>query len=533
MAPTPQQRLARYREMRDFTTTSEPAGGAVADTSEGRRFVVQLHRATRRHYDFRLEHDGVLLSWAVPKGPTLDPKARHLAVEVEDHPLEYADFEGVIPTGEYGGGDVIVWDRGHWEPAGDVDAALKAGDLHFDLFGEKLHGRFVLVRRGKRAKDDDKPQWILLHKDDDYAVAGWDLDDHPKSVRSGRTNQEVAAAPSALWRGGVPAAHAEVTLAGGSWSGPTDDELGALAALGKNGKWSIGGVEVALTNLDKELFGKSKRGPAITKREVVAYYAAIAPVMLPYLAGRPINVNRYPNGIDADSFWQKAAPDSAPEWVRTWDYPAAKRGDTKTYVVVDSVATLVWLANRAAIELHAWTSTILDFEKPTWVLFDIDPGEKTSFDDVLTLARLHRTALRHLDVIACPKVTGKRGIQIWVPIEPVYGYQQTRDWAQSVSEAVAATTPELVSFQWHRDKRGGKARLDYTQNVINKTLVAPYSVRPAIGAPVSVPITWDELDDPNLAPDGWTIRDLPKRLTTVGDPFAELLGVTQPLPELS
>ena len=158
----------------------------------GGRFVVHRHRARRLHYDLRLEVDGVLVSWAVPKGPTLDPGMRRLAVHVEDHPLDYFDFEGVIPKGQYGGGDVIVWDWGTWMPArgGDAAAAIEAGELHFDLHGEKLAGRFVLIRR------DDKPpgreQWLLLHKRDWHAEPGWDPEAHPHSVKSGRTNDEVA-----------------------------------------------------------------------------------------------------------------------------------------------------------------------------------------------------------------------------------------------------------------------------------------------------------------------------------------------------
>src|SRR5262245_33101895 len=139
-------RLAKYQSMRDFTKTPEPSG--EAPEAAGNRFVVQRHRARALHYDLRLEMDGVLASWAVPKGPTLDPKARRMAVHVEDHPVEYYEFEGVIPAGEYGGGDVIVWDWGTWEPAETDDplAAVERGNLHFDLHGEKLVGRFVLIR---------------------------------------------------------------------------------------------------------------------------------------------------------------------------------------------------------------------------------------------------------------------------------------------------------------------------------------------------------------------------------------------------
>jgi bifunctional non-homologous end joining protein LigD len=201
-------------------------------------------------------------------------------------------------------------------------------------------------------------------------------------------------------------------------------------------------------------------------------------------------------------------------------------------VVADSVATLAWLANYGSLELHAWTSLAADVDHPTWVLFDIDPGPETSFGQVLELARLHRTALEHLGLTGRPKVTGQRGIQVWVPIAPHLTFERTRAWAETVSRTIGRVLPDLVSWAWTRDKRKGLARLDYTQNVSNKTLVAPYSVRPRPGAPVSVPLEWDELDDPGLAPDRWTIRDVPARLADRGDPFSVLLGLHQELPGL-
>jgi len=184
--------LTRNRDKRDFDRTPEPAGAAATVPSDGApRFVVQRHRARRLHYDFRLEIDGVLVSWAVPKGPTLDAKVRHLAVHVEDHPIEYLDFEGVIPSGGYGAGDVIVWDRGTFVMHGETDgrAAVDAGELHLELHGSKLRGHFMLIRTRER---DGKSDWLIFHKRDDDAVDGWDPEDHPASVISGRTNDEVA-----------------------------------------------------------------------------------------------------------------------------------------------------------------------------------------------------------------------------------------------------------------------------------------------------------------------------------------------------
>jgi bifunctional non-homologous end joining protein LigD len=548
------ERLRTYRAKRDFAVTAEPSGDAEPGTDGGdrsRRFVVQRHRARRLHYDLRLEMDGVLVSWAVPKGPTLDPKVRQLAVHVEDHPIEYFDFEGVIPRGGYGGGDVIVWDWGTWAPsnADDPVEAVRRGELHFDLTGEKLAGRFVLIRRDRDRSG--KEQWLLLHKNDEAARPGWDPEEHPRSVKSGRTNDEVAAAPEALWRSDLPAAHAAIRLdqPGGdqpagnqpgdedqgstpSWEPPTEDELAALAALRTKGRWALGGRELALTNLNKVLFPGRDGEPDVTKRELIRYYAVIAPFMLPYLAGRPVNAHRYPDGVDRPGFWHKEVPDYAPEWLTRWRNPEADPGETEWYAVLDSVPSLVWMANYAAVELHPWTSRLPDVHQPSWALIDIDPGTETTFAEILELARLYRTALEHLRVAAMPKVTGKRGVQIWVPVRPGYRFADTRVWVEKVSKAVGRTLPDLVSWEWQKDRRRGLARLDYTQNAINKTLVAPFSPRPAPGAPVSVPIHWDELDDPEPRPDRWTIRTVVDRVREVGDPLAPLIGRTQELPPL-
>ena len=238
-------KLARYQRKRDFRRTPEPAGqpaparpGGAADAAP--RFVVQRHRARRLHYDLRFEIGGVLASWAVPKGPTLDPAVKRIAVHVEDHPIEYLNFEGVIPRGEYGAGDVIVWDRGTWEPhaTDDPAASVAAGELHADVQGEKLRGRLILVQT-------DGDQWLLLHKHDEYAVPGWDPEDHPASVLSGRTNDEVKADPERIWRADLPPAQASVPVRrtipaasrGRAWPAWTNS---APAAAGRSSAASCG-----------------------------------------------------------------------------------------------------------------------------------------------------------------------------------------------------------------------------------------------------------------------------------------------------
>jgi bifunctional non-homologous end joining protein LigD len=527
-------RLRRYRSKRDFSRTVEPAGAASVPSGDAPRFVVQRHRARRLHYDVRFEVDGVLVSFAVPKGPSLDPSAKRLAVHVEDHPIEYLDFEGVIPSGEYGGGDVIVWDIGTWELHGATDArsAVEAGELHAEVRGEKLRGRLVLVRRGRGDGRDGHEDWLMFHKRDDFAVDGWDPDDHPLSVLSGRTNDEVAADPDALWRSDRPAASAREVLRP---AGVTADELAALDDLGQKGTWHVDGRELRLTNLDKVLFPGRDDGDTepLTKRDLVRYHAMAAPLLIPHLNHRPVNLHRYPDGVDHPGFWHKAVPSHAPEWITRWDNTDADAGKTTTYMVVDSVATLVWLANFGAVELHPWTSRVDEHRCPTYALFDIDPGTDTAWEDVVTLARLHRTALDHLGVRGFPKVTGRRGIQIWVPIAPHLEFAETAEWVEAVSRSIGAVVPQLVSWRWEKAARRGLARLDYTQNAVNKTLVVPYGVRAGAGAPVSAPIAWDELDDLDLRPDRWTIRTILDRVLEVGDLFAGALRTGQELPDLT
>jgi bifunctional non-homologous end joining protein LigD len=178
--------LTEYKKKRRFSKTPEP-GPEKKRTKTGRIFVIQKHRATALHYDFRLEADGVLKSWAVPKGPSLDPTVRRLAMQVEDHPVDYADFEGVIPEGEYGGGTVMVWDYGTYEPEGtdDVSAALRKGELKFSLNGKKLKGSWVLVRTGDR-------QWLLIKHRDYYTTEEDVTEIAPASILTRRTLAEIA-----------------------------------------------------------------------------------------------------------------------------------------------------------------------------------------------------------------------------------------------------------------------------------------------------------------------------------------------------
>jgi bifunctional non-homologous end joining protein LigD len=307
-------------------------------------------------------------------------------------------------------------------------------------------------------------------------------------------------------------------------------ELKALDEMTGDGHWMVAGHEVRVTNLDKVLVPAEGEHRAITKRDLLRYYVSIGPIIIPHLAGRGLNLQRFPDGTGRKGFWQKDVPGHAPKWVSRWGYTGHE--GAKDYVVVDKVATMAWLAQEAALEIHPWTSRTFAPRQPTFALIDVDPGEHTTWEEVLTLTRLYRTALEHLGVIGLPKTTGKRGIQVWVPVRQGYSFDQTRGWVEQLSLTIGRLVPDMVSWAWTKRDRMGRARLDFTQNAINKTLVAPYSVRPAAGAPVSTPIRWEELDDPKLRSDRWTIDSLSGRLSKVGDLFAPATELAQELPAI-
>ena len=841
--------LEEYRRKRRFDETPEPAGGETDQVAVG-RYVVQKHAARRLHYDLRLEIDGVLRSWAVPKGPSLNPDDKRLAARTEDHPLEYLTFEKVIPAGNYGAGAMIIWDAGTFECEGEATPReqLERGELKLVFHGKRLAGGFVLVKtRGpadKKSKGDD---WLLIKHRDAAADPDWDIEEHVASVATGRTLEELrdglppdqagggdaatleGAVPGELpadlapmlassadqpssdpdwlfelkWDGvriqaridgdrvrlisrngndvtshypelsGLPRAvrgstavldgeivvldqqgradfgrlqsrmHAaepsyallqqdpvvfyifdllgvdgydlrrvpleqrkeylkEILSAGGplrysdhvvekgedlfalaqehgaegivakardgayvsgrsrdwvkikvvrevdaviggftepkggrshlgailvglhgseglrfvggvgtGFDSSTLDMLAArlsplktqecpfvvepqykekaywvepkLVARIKFGAWTNDGVlrhpvyqglradlaaeecvdpteqptgpttsyaprdslptlrepdeiEAELFNgtsesVRLELDGKSVRlthlnkiyfpGPGYTKRHVLAYYYRVAEFMLPFLRQRPLVLHRFPNGIDAGSFYQKDCGEGVPDWMDLHVIPSEGRNRDTRYFVANDLAALLYLTNLGSIEHHPWPSRIDALEYPDYVFFDLDPTPETPYSTVVKVAREILKALDEMGLSASLKTSGSKGMHLWLPLEREYTFEQTRSFAEIVARVIHARLPRETTLERMTEKRPPNCiSLDYSQNAFGRPLATVYCVRPRELATVAAPIGRAELRK-GLEIENFTIATMPARLKRKGDLWSE------------
>jgi bifunctional non-homologous end joining protein LigD len=839
--------LKEYSRKRSFKKTPEPEP-RVQSTPSGNYFCVQRHDATRLHYDFRLEVDGTLKSWAVPKGPSLEPLAKHLAMHVEDHPLDYGGFEGNIPKGEYGGGSVMLWDRGSYELLGDAPALaqIERGDFKFRLHGEKLRGEFALVLMRGRGKGNE---WLLIKKKDAEAKPGWNIEDYARSVLTGRTQQEIAeglpareSATPSLQSHPMPAGAVEspmphsvspmlATIAtsppsGNAWlyevkwdgvralcfvdldqpdsqlrifsrtqkrceqqypelsvlprqvkasqaildgeiavlddqgrssfsliqprisvadanaiahlsrstpvhlflfdllyldgydlRGATLDErkrllaeivrpserihvsdtftvdgkamleaarangLEGIVAKARSSKYEgrrsrdwlkvkinttdefvIGGFthgerdyfsSLVLGRYDgeklvhagqvgtgfndktlKEIFSKleplitkkspftgkvkalrdvtwvkpelvaeikyleitpdgllrapvflalrtdkdpkeyqgdeeykehgdrkvdkgpliSAKSPAevtleieghrlkltnlnkvfypgegITKRDVINYYDAVAPLILPHLRDRPLSLKRYPNGINEPFFFQKDAEGKVPEWVRLEPIFSDHNQDKIHYIICNDRATLVYLANLASIDQNPWMSRVGSLDNPDFALIDLDPTEGCPYSQIVEAALLVKKTLESVGLAGYPKTTGGDGMHIYIPLEPVYTFEQVRSFAELLSILVINQNPGLFTTPRTVSRRKkAKVYFDYLQISSAKTIAAPYVLRAHPGAPVSTPLDWSEVKA-GLDPGQFNIHNVLDRFERTGDLFEAVLTKPQRL----
>ncbi|HEY0173389.1 MAG TPA: non-homologous end-joining DNA ligase [Pyrinomonadaceae bacterium] len=515
--------LETYQKMRDFRRTPEPKG-AVSKTNR-RRFVVQEHHASKLHFDFRLEVGGVLKSWSVPRGPSLDPAEKRLAVETEDHPVEYLKFEGLIPEGEYGAGEHMKWDGGTFDVLGESSAAeqLEAGRLDFSLKGEKLRGAFTLVKMKRRAGE-----WLLFKRGDEFAEAGWEL-----RLRKPVDGQETIKGKGKKARGGGGAikggGHVKkfdaAKKAGGGKVVPVASVLKSKTLEGDLSV-RVGREVVPLTHVERVYWPDE----GYTKADLIRYYYEVADYILPYLKDRPLIMKRYPTGVGGPSFHQHDV-NEAPSFVRTVPLEVEDGGGHEVdYVVSDNLATLLYMANLGAVERHPWHSRVADLERPDWFVFDLDPAEGITFETICDVALTTRDVLARLGLDSHPKTSGSRGIHIYVPVEPVYEYERIAELAEQVATVVAREQSEVATVERSKRKRGaGMIYVDHMQNARGKSVVSPYSVRPKPGATVSAPLEWKEVERRKIRMSDFHIRNMLRRVERKGDLFAPVLKGGQKL----
>lgn len=450
-------KLQKYQEKRNFNKTKEPKG-IIRKSSKKLKFCVQHHLARKDHYDFRLEYNGVLISFAVPKGPSYNIEDKRLAIHVEDHPLSYWNFEGTIPKGEYGGGTVMLFDYGYWQPIKETKVDFKKGPIKFILKGHRLVGTWMLAK----LKDNN---WLLIKEKDNLKTFN-DINEFNTSIKTGRTMEEIANNSKIIKK--------------------SKDEI------------IIEGITI--TNPYKIIF----KNPKVTKLDIVLYYQAIAKRMLPYLENRPISVIRAPEGIFGTKFFKKhLESNSGLGKVTIKDFDQ----DKNDYYYIKNIKGLINEIQMNSYEFHIWGSKVPRLKHPDMLVFDLDPDEKVSLKKVRDGVRDLKSILDELRLDSYLKTSGGKGYHIVVPISNV-SLKEYKEIAMNIAKLMEAKWPNKYTTNMRLKSRKGKIFIDYLRNSFGATSVAPYSVRLRKKATVSLPIAWSDLD--KVRPDTFTIKDLNK-----------------------
>lgn len=451
--------LKKYNKKRNFNKTKEPLG-KIEKSNKKLRFVVQHHLARKNHYDLRLEWNGVLKSWAIPKGPSYNEKDKRLAVMVEDHPISYRKFEGTIPKGEYGGGTVMLFDVGTYEPLSNFNDGLKNGVFKFELKGKRLKGKWSLVY----FRNDN---WLLV-KDKDKYMEYINIETINTSIRSGRTMKEI------------------------------EENSKYKKANDKNIVESI-----EISNPNKLIYKK----PNITKMEVIKYYQIVAKRMLPFLKNRIISTIRCPEGIDGDCFFKKHLEKEREGLVKI-DL-LSKENDLENYYFITNIKGLISETQMNSIEYHIWGSNVNNLEYPDMMVFDLDPDEELSLKLLRNGVKDLKSILEELKLKSYLKTSGGKGYHVVVPMKGL-NWEEFRNVAKNIAELMESKWPEKYTSNIRKNKRKNKIFIDWVRNTRGATSIAPYSLRARDNATVSMPISWEELD--KIKPNEITLNKAIKRL---------------------
>lgn len=512
----PEPLLERKRRLREVVPDAGPVRFADHVTERGRRF---FQAARDRGLEGIMAKDG--------RSPYREGERSRSWLKVKARPTQDCVICGFTKgrgrSSELGALVLGVYRDGELVPAGRVGTGFSAAGRR------QLRSR--LQRLGRRTSPLGRPLprdrgagWVQPKLVAEVGHGGW--------TRAGRLRQpsfrtlREDVSPESC----VPETPTPVASGGGAGGGPPTgraadplamalEELAELPSSG--GTISVGDLEVKVTHPDKVLWP----APKLTKRDLVGYHLRMAPFLLPHLRDRAVVMHVFPDGVAGPGFWRRARPRGAPSWVPSW-----KAVGTAPTVcpLLPSPAALVWAANSAAIELHPWHSRRDRPEQPDWAVFDIDPGAHSDFADAREVALVVRSGLERLGLRGLLKTTGQRGLHIYVPLRRRPSQDRVRAWVGEFADAVAQAMPGTVSEEWSVRRRGGQVRLDWTQNVVGKTLAGVYSPRPSEEATVSTPIGWEELD--RVDPRDLNLRTVPARVARIGDLFAEVLEGGQRLP---
>jgi len=465
--------LETYNKKRNFTKTNEPVG-KKGKSAKKLHFVVQHHLARKDHYDFRLEWNGTLLSFAVPKGPSYNPNDKRLAVRVEDHPLSYRNFEGTIPKGEYGGGTVMIWDNGYWTPTGNPTTELKNGSLKFTLFGQRLQGKWTLVH----FKDKN---WLLIKEKDDKKGFK-NISKLNTSIVTNRTMEEIEKNKESKM--------------------DTETKINSIK----------------ITNPEKVIY----KSPKITKKDLIEYYKKIQIRMMPYLENRLISSIRCPNGIEKEKFFKKHFESSNKHLGKK--IIKNENGKKEDYYYIKNPAGLIYEIQMNGYEIHIWGSKVNKLNKPDILVFDLDPDENLNLKKVREGVKDLKSVLDELHLTSFLKTSGGKGYHIVIPIQSIKTFEEGKDFTKNIAKIMEMKWPEKYTSNVRIENRQGKIFIDWIRNTKGATSVAPYSIRIKKKLSISMPIRWNELD--KIKPNEITIEMALKRLKRK-DPWENFWNIIQ------